>query len=226
MSGNDKKILTLGHVGAGTGRHKPFDRIFSNSKLTNSKEIDNGDDIDALVIWGGADISPSLYGHHVSNMCGADAELSERDRVEAGAVLSAIERGIPIIGVCRGAQLVCAVAGGYLLQHVDNHGVTHRMTTSDGREIKTSSVHHQMMYPYDVEHELLAWSTEKRSLRYITEGDVTDPNMEDKPEAEVVFFPKIKALAIQGHPEFHADPDNDPFVQYCLEQVNNHLLSE
>ena len=217
--------LTLGYLNMGTGRHAPFNRVFPNGKSVQPDEVKKNA-IDALVIWGGADISPSLYGHAVANLCGADSELSRRDEDEANACLNAIESDIPIIGVCRGAQLCCAIAGGYLLQHVDNHGRTHDMTTDDGQVIKTSSVHHQMMYPYDVEHKLIAWSTEKRSMRYIIGNDESDPKMKDKKEPEVVWFPKIKALAIQGHPEFHSDPDNDPFVQYCLKLVRQYILGE
>jgi anthranilate/para-aminobenzoate synthase component II len=221
-----KDKLTLGYLGFGTGRHKPFDQVFPEGKLVTAEKIDEGVDIDGLVIWGGADISPSLYNDAVADMCGADWELSNRDYEEASACRAAIERDIPIIGVCRGAQLACAIAGGRLIQHVDNHGRTHGMTTDTGELIQTSSVHHQMMYPFDVEHKLLAWSSEKRSLRYIIGNNQTDPMMVDKPEPEIVWFPKIKALAIQGHPEFHGDPENDPFVQHCMKLVRQYVLGE
>jgi len=218
------KVLTLGHVGMGTGEVEPFDQIYDNGMLVMPSDIRNGADIDALVIWGGEDISPSLYGDDVAYLCGADDRPSRRDVVETSACKEAIARGLPIIGVCRGAQLVCALAGGRLIQHVDNHGWDHNISTYEGRTILTSSVHHQMMYPYDVEHKLIAWSEEKRSRRYIIGNNVSDPAMEDKPEAEIVWFPKIKALAIQGHPEFHDNPENDPFVQYCMELVNKFII--
>jgi GMP synthase-like glutamine amidotransferase len=218
--------LTLGYLGMGTGQHRPFDQVYPKAKLVTADDIETGCTIDALVIWGGADISPSLYSERVSSLCGATYELSKRDYEEASACQAAIERGIPIIGVCRGAQLACAVSGGRLLQHVDNHGRTHLMDTHDGLRMKTSSVHHQMMYPFDVEHKLLAWASEKLSQRYIIGDDTSDPEMADKPEPEIVWFPKTKSLAIQGHPEFHSDPKNDPFVQYCMELVRKFIVDE
>ena len=97
------------------------------------------------------------------------------------------------------------------------------MTTDDGREIMTSSVHHQMMYPYDIEHKLIAWSATRRSDKYVV-GDNSDYEpMHMHHEPEVVWFPKIKALGIQGHPEFHARPLTDPFVQYCMEVTRKYL---
>lgn len=218
------KVLTLGHVGMGTGDVDPFDRRYDAGLLVSPQEIKDGADIDALVIWGGEDISPSIYNAPVSSRTYAPNAPSRRDRIEMDACFAAIARGIPLIGVCRGAQLVCALAGGRLIQHVNGHGGSHVMETTDGTLIKTTSVHHQMMYPYDVEHELLAWATPRRSDVYIIGNDETDPDMEGKREPEVVWFPKIKALAIQGHPEFVGNPDTDPFVQYCLRMVDRYLL--
>jgi GMP synthase-like glutamine amidotransferase len=218
-----KKVLTLGYLGYGTGTHEPFDQVFPNGVELEPSDIAAGADIDALVIWGGADISPSIYGHAVSTYTGATEHLSVRDRVEVNAAKFAISRGIPILGICRGAQLVCALAGGFLIQHVNNHGISHPMTTDDGREIMTSSVHHQMMYPYDVEHKLIAWSTNRRSDKYVV-GDNSDYEpMHMHHEPEVVWFPTIKGLAIQGHPEFHRKPLTDPFVQYCMEVTRKYL---
>jgi anthranilate/para-aminobenzoate synthase component II len=221
----ETRILTLGHCGMGTGDVEPFDQRYSNSHLTNGKDIQNGCDIDALVIWGGEDISPSIYNAAVSKHTYASALPSRRDRIEMDACNAAIERGIPIIGVCRGAQLVCALAGGRLIQHVNGHGGSHMMQTTDGELIRTTSVHHQMMYPYDVDHELLAWASPSRSNVYYIDDGISDPEMEGKEEPEVIWFPKIKALAIQGHPEFVSNPITDPFVQYCMHKVDKYLLS-
>lgn len=218
-------MLTLGHVGMGTGRVAPFDRIFNHGVLVTPKEIENGAEIDALIIWGGEDISPSLYNENPSRFVWGSRGLSNRDSVESAAVSASVARGIPVIGVCRGAQLVCAMAGGRLIQHVENHGSSHLMQTFDDHIIKTTSVHHQMMYPFGVDHKLIAWSHERRSPVHINQFSEHDTTMDDKPEPEIVWFPKIKALAIQGHPEFVANPDTDPFVQYCLDLVDEYILN-
>lgn len=219
------RVLTLGHVGRGTGALEPFDQVYPHSMLVTSQDIADGAEIDALVIWGGEDISPSYYNEKAAKHGSyAPDSPSRRDVIEASACRTAIDRGIPIIGVCRGAQLVCALAGGSLIQHVDNHGRTHDMMTKDGYVFATSSVHHQMQYPYDVEHELIAWAHPNRSSIYITEASDNDPKMVGKKEAEIVWYPKIKALGIQGHPEFHSNPRRDPFVQYCMKLVREYIL--
>lgn len=164
----------------------------------------------ALIIWGGADIHPDFYGHslHRTTYPGG-----RRDNLEWALMQRAIERGIPIIGICRGAQMACAAAGGWLIQDVHNHASgSHSVTTHDGFVFRVNSIHHQMMVPDNTEHELIGWSSDNRSTkresRYSavsTYYGVQD-NQEWTPpvgwrEPEFVYFPKIHAYAIQWHPE-------------------------
>lgn len=225
---NPVKVTQLGHVGMGTGQVSPFNQVFTKGLHVTPKDIKDGAPIDALVIWGGEDISPSLYNDTVSIYTGASERLSYRDQIESAAVYEAIRRDIPVIGICRGAQLVCALSGGRLIQHVTNHTISHPMRTVDGRTVETSSMHHQMMYPYDLPeeaYELLAWCAPKRSTMYVVSDDNhEEKGMEEHPECEVVWFPKSKCLAIQGHPEFHRHPETDVFVQYCMELTRKYVL--
>ena len=75
--------------------------------------------IDGLMLAGGADIDPSCYGQ--------DAEpdtvgtVRERDRFEIALVHEAIERDMPVLGICRGMQLINVALGGTLLQHLPDH---------------------------------------------------------------------------------------------------------
>jgi putative glutamine amidotransferase len=216
-----KNLLTLGYVPFGTGRHRPFDQVFPMSiQLDPVKNPEGVQDVDAVVIWGGSDISPSIYNEPVSMTCHATAKLARNDVAEVALINAAIKHDKPIIGVCRGAQLACAMAGGKLIQHVDGHHGDHDITTHDGRSISTSSVHHQMMYPWDIEHKTIAWSSTIRSKVHIMgdESNITVPY-----EPEIVYFPSIRALAIQGHPEFM--DDDCEFVKYCNDLVREYLVS-
>ncbi len=72
--------------------------------------------LDGLVLAGGADIDPASYGAQ------AHAEtvdtVPERDRFEIALVRAAIERDLPVLGICRGMQLINVAYGGTLLQHL------------------------------------------------------------------------------------------------------------
>lgn len=179
--------------------HYPFNQWKMFTDFTTVVNPDELTGVDALVVWGGEDISPSLYNQSVRRETGAGPVPSRRDTLEWNLMKSAVERGIPIIGVCRGAQMLCALAGGTLYQHVNNHaGSSHDAECDDGSIIKVSSLHHQMMNPTNTEHELVAWSTEVRSNVHLDDtGDV--PTLI---EPEYIYFPKVKGHAIQWHPEF------------------------
>jgi len=171
---------------------------------------------DAILLEGGSDIHPSLYNDPNTNSNVSDSP-SRRDIIEVQAIQDAIKKGALIIGVCRGAQLACALAGGRLVQHVNNHGGAHPVVTDDGKLFKVSSVHHQQMYPWDVEHDLLAWSADPYSDCY--KGH--NINMEKhKVEPEAVYFPKIKALAFQWHPEWYASEGE---IDFTLRKIKEKL---
>ena len=153
-----------------------------------------------MVVWGWADINPALYGHKQSKTTYC---YDSRDRLEWASMKRAVELGIPIIGVCRGAQMCCALAGGFLIQDTDNHaGRYHSVVTQDKQIFMVNSIHHQMMAGLEnVEHELLAWSPVNLSRKYIWKDDLNYVVPADFKEPEMVYFPKIKAYAIQWHPE-------------------------
>ena len=74
--------------------------------------------MDGLLLTGGGDIDPARYGH--PNEGSRDIDRP-RDALEARAWEAASERGVPVLGICRGLQAINVFAGGSLLQHVDGH---------------------------------------------------------------------------------------------------------
>ena len=178
-----------------------------------------------LVIWGGNDISPFYYGEHPNKYCGAEAHPSKRDEIEAALIHRALEKGIPIIGICRGAQLVCAILGGKVVQHITGHGgQPHGIITNDGKTMVTSSLHHQMMIPNGEfcilaePFDFISQKPKRRSIdnngnpAYYGENEQLLLNVAVEPE--VIWWQKRRVLGIQGHPEFMQI--EAPFVQWCL----------
>ncbi len=71
--------------------------------------------LDALVIGGGDDISPEHYGGEADSRVIPDRE---RDELEIHWIRRALEEGLPLLGICRGAQLINVVLGGALHQDI------------------------------------------------------------------------------------------------------------
>ncbi|MGP1256012.1 MAG: gamma-glutamyl-gamma-aminobutyrate hydrolase family protein [Kiloniellales bacterium] len=75
-------------------------------------------ELDGLVVGGGDDVAPSLYGGEIDPAIRLDPE---RDALELRALDFTMARGRPVLGICRGAQMVNIARGGTL--HADIHDV-------------------------------------------------------------------------------------------------------
>lgn len=168
-----------------------------------------------LVLWGGEDISPSIYNQEPVH-ARAGSKPSMRDMTEINLAKAAIKKGIPIVGVCRGAQLMCALSGGTLYQHIiGNHHSAHVIKTTDGDEMTTSSCHHQALNLKNTDGHVLAY--DPVAVKAFTDKEELDNVI----IPEVVFFKKNKTLAIQGHPEWMSPKSQ--FVQWCSKQIKELL---
>jgi putative glutamine amidotransferase len=77
--------------------------------------------LDGLVLAGGADIDPAAYGAPPHETTAHT--VPERDAFEIALARRALERDLPILGICRGMQLMNVALGGTLLQHLpESHG--------------------------------------------------------------------------------------------------------
>ena len=120
--------------------------------------------VHALVLGGGRDVSPSLYGEEPRPP--TRATDPERDRFEVALVREALSRGIPLLGVCRGMQVINVATGGSLCQHLpekvgssidhlpggDDDFIAHTVALRAGSlleralgpgEVEVNSLHHQ-----------------------------------------------------------------------------------
>ena len=71
--------------------------------------------LDGLVLSGGADLGPELYGAEAAPQT---VTRPERDAAEMLLARAALTRDLPVLGVCRGMQLLTVAAGGTLHQHL------------------------------------------------------------------------------------------------------------
>ncbi|MGW8763845.1 gamma-glutamyl-gamma-aminobutyrate hydrolase family protein [Streptomyces sp. NPDC055815] len=75
--------------------------------------------LDGLVVAGGADVEPVRYGAEPDPRTGPPARA--RDTWELALIDAALASGTPLLGICRGMQLLNVALGGTLIQHLDGH---------------------------------------------------------------------------------------------------------
>ena len=78
-------------------------------------------DVDGLLLPGGWDVDPSFYGERRGEK--VEETDPELDEMELSMFRQARERAIPVLGICRGQQVINVAMGGSLVQHLEGHEV-------------------------------------------------------------------------------------------------------
>jgi putative glutamine amidotransferase len=148
------------------------------------------DRIDALVLGGGADIDPGAQG--VEAHAETVGTNPDRDRFEIALALAALDRGMPLLGVCRGMQVLNVACGGTIDQHIperlghDRHRpvpgswAEHDVRIEPGslaaaaagaESLTVKSHHHQGVDRIADRLRASAWATDDDSVEAIESGD-------------------------------------------------------
>ena len=125
--------------------------------------------ISGILMPGGSDIDPATYGqsHETEHLYGIDAL---QDEVDLSVVRFAIAKGIPLLTICRGTQIVNVAFGGTLVQHMEEdhrHHVAMVKIDSHVAElgleqdvIMASCYHHQVIQKVGQGIDVIAYSAE------------------------------------------------------------------
>ncbi len=178
-----------------------------------------------LLLPGGGDVDPSLYGECAVPETGAvDVE---RDAWELACVRAALERDLPLLATCRGAQVLNVCLGGSLVQHVPaatgaRHSWSKRYADEvhdvrveagsrlaailEAAEVGTNSLHHQAVGRPGTGVRPVAWAPD---------GTVEGFEVEGHPEV----------VAVQWHPELMPDdPAQQRLFRDLVEQAARRAL--
>jgi putative glutamine amidotransferase len=126
------------------------------------------DEVDGLLLTGGSDIAPEFLRQEVVDLSVLDKDVDlTRDRWEFAAVEKAIARGLPILAVCKGMQLLNVALGGTLKLDIPGHKLPEQKDNdiqplrtdkkATHRFEKVNSSHHQAIDRLGEGLEVEAW---------------------------------------------------------------------
>lgn len=191
-----------------------FPALFARAFCEGASSLE---DADLAVFTGGPDVDPAYYGEEkISNYYGNE----ERDFEDINAYMTCLEQGIPMLGVCRGAQFLAAMNQYKLVQDLDNHQTDHKIWDVRGHFYldKVSSLHHQSVIP-GPGMDVLATATESTvkvlNPKIKLEKSKTQANFWS-PDVEAFFIRSTCCIGIQGHPEYK---NYNAFSKWSMELV-------
>ena len=170
------------------------------------------DSCDGILLTGGVDVSPLLYGEEKIEACGEPNE--ERDSFEVALLGVALEKKKPVLCICRGVQLLNVAMGGSLWQDVPSqrpNSICHRSPEDPPAEhnvlLSVSEIREKIGFDADV---FAVNSYHHQAIKDIGEGLVVFARAEGDGIAEGVYAPdKNFVVGVQWHPEMWADKDHN-----------------
>ncbi len=173
------------------------------------------DRLDGVFLPGGADVDPSSYGAERHPRCDESTDRS-RDRLELTFVRWAIEEGKPVLGVCRGLQIINLVAGGTLWQDLADElpeADKHDYFPFDGRYARDHLAHTvRLEGPSRLRNildcdELWVNSMHHQGVREVGDGLIATAHAPDGVLEALEGTGDNFLLGVQWHPEVLTDSD-------------------
>ncbi|MEU4795627.1 gamma-glutamyl-gamma-aminobutyrate hydrolase family protein [Streptomyces sp. NPDC023327] len=155
--------------------------------------------LDGVVIAGGPDVEPGRYGARREELTGPPAP--ERDAWELALIEAALESGTPLLGICRGMQLLNVALGGTLVQHLDGHAVapgvfgTHTVKPVPGTLYASLASDAASDVP----------TYHHQAVDRLGEGLTVSAHAEDGTVEAIELASPAWALGVQWHPEMGED---------------------
>jgi putative glutamine amidotransferase len=160
--------------------------------------------LDGLVLAGGADVNPADYGAEAHAT--TDRPRLDRDRTERHLYRAARDEGLPVLGICRGMQVMAVESGGSLIQDLPDagYGLAHREKpgtfTEHGATFTAGSLIARVLGTTEATVNSSHHQAVGEPGRLTVTGLAADGTVEVLEDPDAAFV-----LGVQWHPEMSGD---------------------
>jgi len=165
--------------------------------------------IDVLVLSGGNDVNPIWYGEEPTTLL--EAVVDERDAYELELIKMAEKMHLPILGICRGLQILNVAYGGSLFQDlsfspasIDHRQKARSHEPSHSVDIKKDSILHSIFQ----EEKIFTNSYHHQAIKTLGKGFTVSATSKDGIIEGIEKMGSTPIIAVQWHPEMMALKDS------------------
>lgn len=207
---------------------KSLERAGADTKWIELSDIDKAVketlSCDGLLLPGGADINPKMYGEEKSEKCGTPNEI--RDNAEPVIFREFLKTNKPILAICRGIQLINVCNGGTLFQDIkDVQKCKHMDFFSRAGSIHTVSIDKSsMLYGILGADKINVNSMHHQAINKVGDGFIAAAKSEDGYVEAIELQHHPFCVGVQWHPEHMSKRSDEQrkifsfFVSACKKQ--------
>lgn len=177
------------------------------------------DRLDGLLLPGGTDIAPETYGH--TPEAGKFSPETIRDEFELALLNAIAKRETPMLGICRGVQMLNVHAGGTLVQDVPPHLRFDLPPETEIHDVELTSG--------SILGDLYGTKRSVNSLHHQTIDqvgtDLTVTAVAPDGTIEALEHKRLPWIAVQWHPEMMTSRAEDPIFTWLVEQASKFATS-
>jgi gamma-glutamyl-gamma-aminobutyrate hydrolase PuuD len=189
-------------------KRDPYRKALDAASIQPVENVTTVAGLDGLVLAGGPDVDPALYGAPRRPETGQPDR--DRDSLESTLLREALDRDLPILAICRGLQLLNAALGGTLVQHIDGHRCPERQEVHP----ITIASHSRLKSILEAD-EYLVNSRHHQCVDQVANGLIVVARAPDQVVEALELPGKLFVLAVQWHPEDRTDgPDAKLFEAF------------
>lgn len=165
--------------------------------ITSEDEMLLVKDVDGVIVPGGGDVNPKLY--HQENTASADID-DVLDELELKVIDDVVKCQKPLLGICRGHQIINIYFGGDLIQNVENCDI-HKRDNNNQDRVHMSNVEKES-FLYDIYHEerISTNSAHHQAISKLGTG-LKAVQFSDDGLIEAYYHEELPIYCLQWHPE-------------------------